>query len=377
MNGLALSSDARFGLDIQAAAQEATGNRMAIHHCVDFEDFAEMLAICPCAVAFIDNREEHRSAVDDLAAVQALDANLPIVLCLDPLRLPLLQSRLMDAGAFDVLPARPIPAEAIAMAVRHAVWIAGMNSRKSAYSAATGVCEAATPYVAADNDRPLLAEVSHEMRSPLGTIIGFAESIEREALGPWQAGGDHYRAYAKHIRDSGEHLLALFDDLLEMGDINTFGLAMDDNVDPLQVVSEVEVMLQMAAARRSIVLERLPGLVAQPIRASRRLLIQALLNLGQNAIKFTAAGGSVSLSLHQSEETVFTVEDCGIGFDPKQIRAPRSSRGRPSLTTRGHGLGLRFVERIARGHGGRLIIESEPGHGTQMRLIVPNGRLLS
>ena len=241
-------------------------------------------------------------------------------------------------------------------ALRHALWFA--SAHKLNETPTTGFSEP---------DRPLLAGVSHEMRSPLASIIGFAETIEQQALGPWPVQQDRYRDYARHIRNSGEHLLALFEDLLKIGDKDAFAVEMEDEVDPSFLAQEVTEMMRPAAAQKGLSLTLEPQEQTQLIRCNARLLSQALLNLLQNSIKFTNPGGSVTFSVTQATETSFTVTDTGVGFAPERLLQPRNSKvdRRPA---NGHGLRLRFVERVIAAHRGRLQIESQPGNGTEVRV---------
>ncbi|MGY9055933.1 MAG: sensor histidine kinase [Alphaproteobacteria bacterium] len=232
----------------------------------------------------------------------------------------------------------------------------------------------AQPQSHSEEDRPLLAEVSHEMRSPLSSIIGFAESIEQEALGPWDSGEEQYRDYARHIRHSGQHLLDLFDDLLDIGDAQTFGIDGQDHIIPAKLLSELSSMLAGAAKRKRLTLsvKRPMDRSAKAPTGNRRLLFQALLNLAQNAIKFTASGGTVTLGYRaDGKDCIFSVSHTGIGMDLKQRNLPRSIRPAPSQKQQGHGLGLRFVERVAKGHEGSLRLESILGQGTTAELILP------
>ena len=149
-----------------------------------------------------------------MAALRSFAPRMPVTILLGATPLTDVADRLLAAGAFEVVVEQGWAPTALHTRLRHVQWMAETYDQPPQ----------AQPQSHSEEDRPLLAEVSHEMRSPLSSIIGFAESIEQEALGQWDSGEEQYRDYARHIRHSGQHLLDLFDDLLEIGDAQTFGV---------------------------------------------------------------------------------------------------------------------------------------------------------
>lgn len=359
-NGMVLSADAIFSGKIRAGLA-AANSAATLHRHASAEGAAAQLRQHRYAWALIDARRAPLQAVDMLTAIVAAAPRLPVIVCLTNGDVHPPHQQLRALGAFEIVTGTDWPGEHLIAALRHAAWFAKAANDSSA-PAASGVAEP---------DRPLLAEVSHEMRSPLNSIIGFAESIEQQTLGPWPAEGDRYRDYARHIRNSGEHLLELFDDLLRIGDTAAFDLELNDRVDPAELAQNVTAMMRPAAEQKGLTLLCETTAAKTMLRCNARFLSQALLNLLQNSTKFTNAGGSVVLNVAQDHETRFTVTDTGIGFTKERLVLPRNSRSRRTLGS-GHGLGLRFVERVTAAHRGRLDIDSSHGHGASITVAIPN-----
>lgn len=359
-SGLILSADAGFTAKIREGLASAHGAAI-LHRFASVDEAADQLRLHQYAYGLVDARHAPLQAANTLAGLLAVAPSLPVIVCLAPGEVKPPEKQLRALGAFEIVSGTVWPGDHLIAALSHATWFAAAERNAGPAGAAMGVSEP---------DRPLLAEVSHEMRSPLNSIIGFAESIEQQALGPWPAEGDRYRDYARHIRNSGEHLLALFNDLLQIGDAALFGLEMADLLDPAELAENVTAMMRPAATQKGLTLTCDAPAGQQPVECNGRFLSQALLNLLQNAIKFTNEGGRVTLSVRQNGETRFTVTDNGIGFPPERLLGPRNAKAGRSPAS-GHGLGLRFVERVLAAHRGRLDIESQQGHGTEVTISLP------
>ena len=225
-----------------------------------------------------------------------------------------------------------------------------------------------------------LANMSHELRTPLSAIIGFSEMMQREALGP--VGSTRYRAYADDINRSGEHLLALVNDLLDLSKIEAGKMELnEDLVDVGQLIADCVALLRDTAARAEIELAvdgspRLP-----PLYADERKLKQILINLLSNAIKFTPAGGAIEIAtiVTASRALQISVRDSGVGIRPEDIAKVFEPFGqlRDAITSQqpGTGLGLPLSRKLAELHGGTLEIESTAGRGTTVLLSLPRERL--
>lgn len=220
-----------------------------------------------------------------------------------------------------------------------------------------------------------LANISHELRTPLNAVIGFSEILNRELYGT--LGEARYRDYAKLIHESGEHLLNVVNEILDMSKIESgkFKIVKEPfDVAPL-IKSCCNIMRQMAEQRSlSLIMDVAPGIPELP--ADQRACKQMLLNLISNAIKFTDPGGWVRVSARHVEGNVeLSVADNGIGI----AEADLPKLGNPFVQANnsydrsydGAGLGLSVVKGLARLHGGHLELLSVLGQGTTATIVLP------
>jgi two-component system, cell cycle sensor histidine kinase PleC len=220
-----------------------------------------------------------------------------------------------------------------------------------------------------------LAMMSHEFRTPLNAIIGFSEVIEREALGP--VGIGRYVEYAHDIRTSGNHLLDLVNDILDMSKIEAGKYVLHrESLHAVEVVKRCVRMVRLRAEEAGIRLAEEAEDCLPEIEADRRALKQILLNLLSNAIKFTDRGGSVTVSAAcLGDRFTVTVTDTGIGIPPEslgRIGAPfEQIDSRHNRQHAGTGLGLALTRSLVELHGGELQISSTPGEGTSVRVSLP------
>ena len=165
-----------------------------------------------------------------------------------------------------------------------------------------------------------LASMSHELRTPLNAIIGFSEIIKDETLGP--VGSTRYRDYAADIHDSGQHLLDLINDILDLSKVESGTDELrEENIYIPEIVHSVLNLVKGRAQKGNVELEiDIPG-DAPMLRADQRKVKQILINLMSNAIKFTLAGGKVTLRAWSRAESgyVFQVIDTGIGIAIEDI----------------------------------------------------------
>ncbi|MBU2271017.1 MAG: PAS-domain containing protein, partial [Alphaproteobacteria bacterium] len=220
-----------------------------------------------------------------------------------------------------------------------------------------------------------LANMSHELRTPLNAINGFSEIMAGEMFGP--LGDARYKGYAADILKSGQHLLSLINDILDMAKIEAGKLTLH-----YEAVSMKEIVDDAARLMRGRVEEAgLKLLVDAPdlptIEADHRGLKQVVLNLLSNAVKFTPEGGHivVALSREDDDRIRVAVTDTGIGIaadDLARLARPfEQVEGQHSKTTQGTGLGLALTKSLIELHGGTLTMESEPGRGTTVSFDVP------
>ena len=225
-----------------------------------------------------------------------------------------------------------------------------------------------------------LAHMSHELRTPLNAIIGFADVMRLELLGP--LGRARYREYISHIHQSGQHLLRLIDDVLDMSRIESGRFELhEEKVDLAAISAEALTLVRPIADKSGVNLASDDFSILPPLHADERAVKQMLVSLLANGIKFTLSGGAVHLSARFTTEgeLTMTVADTGVGMNPREIEDSvvpsvqvdsRLARRTPDL-----GLGLPIAKRLIEMHGGRLLIESTPGKGTTATLFFPATRL--
>ncbi|MGH6947057.1 MAG: sensor histidine kinase [Kiloniellales bacterium] len=215
-----------------------------------------------------------------------------------------------------------------------------------------------------------LATMSHELRTPLNAILGFAELMMSQIA---VAGGvERFREYASDIHDSGSHLLAIINDILDLSRIESgvYPIAMKI-LDIGALARDCLGLMQPVADRGGVTLEgALPEESAECL-GDERALKQILLNLLSNAVKFTPQGGRVGLELEQRDgRYLLRVSDTGIGIEAKHIpnlfQPFRQVEDSMSRTYGGTGLGLAITKKLIELHGGSVAMESEPGAGTSV-----------
>jgi signal transduction histidine kinase len=224
-----------------------------------------------------------------------------------------------------------------------------------------------------------LAKVSHEVRTPLNSILGFTELMLEERLGA--IGNARYKGYVEDIHQSGLYALSLLNDLLDISKIDAGKFDLDFTaVDLPELVESCVNSLQPLAKRQRILLRTslAPNLPA--VIADRRRLKQILLNLLSNAIKFTNAGGQVIVSARQIDggDLRLRVHDTGIGMTRDEIAVAMQPFHQLDTAPRkqtGTGLGLPVTKALVDANRARLLIASERGAGTSADVVFPKDRL--
>jgi len=220
-----------------------------------------------------------------------------------------------------------------------------------------------------------LSWVSHETRTPLSGILGFSELLEDRHFGSLN---QDQKRFVEGIRESGDHLLELINDLLDVTKITMGAISLNlEDVSPSEVVGEVVQNIQHGIGQKGIAIVNEVGADAPVIRADRRRFRQCLYNLLSNAVKFTEAGHSVGVRWAMEEETWLCVEvwDEGIGIDEAE-KEPifdefyQADRARDEALG-GSGIGLALTRRLMELHGGHVRVESELGFGSSFVLVIP------
>ena len=219
-----------------------------------------------------------------------------------------------------------------------------------------------------------LANMSHELRTPLNAINGFSEIMEAEMFGP--LGDQRYKGYASDILKSGQHLLSLINDILDMAKIEAGKLTLHYEKVALKEICEDAIRLMRGKVQECGLTVHLDAPDLPEIDADHRGLKQVLLNLISNAVKFTPDGGDITVALRREDNRIrIAVTDTGIGIAPEDVarlaRPFEQVEGQHSKTTQGTGLGLALTKSLIELHHGELLIESEPGRGTTVSFALP------
>jgi two-component system cell cycle sensor histidine kinase PleC len=227
-----------------------------------------------------------------------------------------------------------------------------------------------------------LANMSHELRTPLNAIIGFSDIMDKETFGP--VGNARYASYVKDIAGSGHHLLSIINDILDLAKAEANKLTLDEReIDLVQVVAESIRMCEPKAQQNGIGITTKYCADQVIVRADAKLMLQILLNLISNAVKFSHEGGGVEVALELGSDRSLTiaVRDKGIGIPATDIeRVLRPFEQVEDSRTRAHGgtgLGLPYAVKLAELHGGALWIESQVNVGTSVMVVLPRERFVA
>ncbi len=220
-----------------------------------------------------------------------------------------------------------------------------------------------------------LANISHELRTPLNAIIGFSEIMNQELFGKLE--NERHREYAMLIHQSGEHLLQLVNDLLNMAKLESgkYNLCREE-FDLGDLIRNVHKIIAPSAEEQNLNVEDDLAENLDPFCADKRACRQILLNLLANAVKFSKPGGKITIRARRRDGGVaISISDQGIGIAPEDIkRLGRPFEQADSAYDRhyeGTGLGLSIVKGLLHLHGGAMRIESEPHKGTTVTVTFP------
>ena len=220
-----------------------------------------------------------------------------------------------------------------------------------------------------------LANVSHDLRTPLNAVLGFAEIIKQQLLGP--VGHPKYVEYAEDIRDSGAYLLDLVNDLLDISTIEAGQRAIRRETIRLgpffaECVKAATAQISRGATVSVDMDDKLPS-----IKADRRAMKQVILNLLSNSLKFTPPEGRIVITARRDgKRWLFSIADTGKGIPKENLKniTRAFERGQSSAyaTADGTGLGLAIARSLVELHGGELTIDSEVGKGTEVAFFIPD-----
>jgi signal transduction histidine kinase len=227
----------------------------------------------------------------------------------------------------------------------------------------------------------LLASVSHELRTPVNAIAGFSEIMQQGLFG--QVEPARYRSYVDDIQTSALLLKTGIDDLLDVSRLGVQKIAWEDSLTPVaDIVSDSVAFCQADATEAGITITLEPDLTSAAVRTDRQRLAQTLVNVIVNAIKFSGRGSEVRVGaqLDDAGGVIVTISDTGCGIAPDDLARIREPFGQVhsdqySARKRGLGLGLAIATGFMERMDGRLDIESVPGKGTIVSIILPPDRV--
>ncbi|MEP7040970.1 MAG: HAMP domain-containing sensor histidine kinase [Chloroflexota bacterium] len=217
-----------------------------------------------------------------------------------------------------------------------------------------------------------LATMSHELRTPLNAIIGFSQVLKQQMYGPLN---EKQAEYADHVLSSGQHLLNLINDILDLAKVEAGRMELQTSTFELPgLLENAASMVRERAIRQGIGLTVAADGSVGAMEGDERKVKQILFNLLSNAVKFTPSGGEVTLAARAAaEQVVISIRDTGIGIsaeDQEKIFEEFYQVG-ASRTQEGTGLGLALTRRLVELHHGSLRVESEPGVGSTFTVTMP------
>jgi signal transduction histidine kinase len=226
-----------------------------------------------------------------------------------------------------------------------------------------------------------MGNMSHELRTPLNAILGFSDIMKEQTFGPL---GEKYADYAKDIHESGTHLLKLINELLDISRIETGHLTLtEEDFDLAISITACLNMLEAQAKERLLTLTSDIASTMPLLHGDQTRIMQILINITGNAIKFTPPGGVVSVKAFATPEGALQVSitDTGIGIAPADLErvfdAFAQVDNNLARAHEGAGLGLPLAKLLTERHDGTLDISSSPGQGTTVTIIFPASRTVS
>ena len=227
-----------------------------------------------------------------------------------------------------------------------------------------------------------LATISHELRTPLNAILGFSEVLKGELFGPHA--NPTYKDYANDIHASGQHLLMLINEILDLSRVEAGRYELrEESVSLTGIAQECRHLLAIRAQKRDVKVVELMEPDLPRIWADERAMRQIVLNLLTNAIKFTPQGGQVTIRVGWTSAggQYLAIKDTGPGIPEGEIEVVMSAFGRGALAQKnadeGSGLGLPIVKGLIELHGGRFLLKSKVREGTDAIVVLPPQRVMN
>lgn len=226
-----------------------------------------------------------------------------------------------------------------------------------------------------------LATMSHELRTPLNAIIGFSEMMKDEMLGPHKV--EAYKGYANDIHTSGQHLLNLINEILDITRIEAGKYDLNEEaINIAQILEDCCHLVKMHADAKSLTIDQNYQSDLELLWADERAIRQIALNLLSNAVKFTPTGGTITITAGRTSDMgqYISVKDNGPGIPEEELPRVLSSFGQGSLAHEnaegGTGLGLPIVMGLIKLHGGQFDFKTKLREGTEVIAMFPKSRVL-
>lgn len=226
-----------------------------------------------------------------------------------------------------------------------------------------------------------LASMSHELRTPLNAILGFSEVMATEVMGPLE--NPVYKEYTSDIHRSGQHLLDLINEILDLSRIEAGKYDLqEDEIHLADITEDCIGMVQLRASAKNITIIDRMETSMPPVFADEKAMRQVTLNLLSNAVKFTPTGGEISVKVGWTAGggQYLAIRDNGPGIPQEEIPVVLSAFGQGSIAIKsaeqGTGLGLPIVQAILSKHGGQFMLKSQLRKGTEAIAILPRERVL-
>jgi signal transduction histidine kinase len=221
--------------------------------------------------------------------------------------------------------------------------------------------------------------MSHELRTPLNAIIGLSGVLRRRTFGDLT---EKQAEYVDQIGNSGEHLLSVINDVLDLAKLDAEKVDLEiERCDLARIACEALSLVGPLASGRGVAIAD-PPIGMWEVSGDRRRLLQILVNLASNAVKFTERGGRMGIEIHQQASGVaVTVWDTGVGIEAGKQRLLfqpfQQIDGSLSRSREGTGLGLAIAGKLAALHRGSISVESLPGRGSRFTVLLPRHELAS
>lgn len=347
-----------------------------LDHCTDYAGGLSAIQSGTYDIAFVDYYLGHQTGAELIEAAGGRLSPTPLVL-LTGWSGHDTERHALAAGAVDFVEKNSLSPQLLRRVIRYARY--NHNTARELAISQERYRELAETAVEANSQKSrFFAEMSHELRTPLNAIIGFSEMMKQQLHGRLEgAGSQHYLDYAADIFASSQHLLSLINDLLDLSKLEAGEYQV--NLELVTVDRITGDLLKMTAPLaetagidlKVVLADNLPQVVVDP-----RLILQALLNVVSNAIKFTGDGGTVRVEAKvEGRSVLLLVRDTGCGIAAGEIETVLLPyRQGSAMETRpggGTGLGLTLTKSIMELHRGDIVIESEQGTGTSVTLQLP------